>query len=152
MSADTQTQAKTQAATPAPAQAKPQIFHPDQMKTYERGGGARTTPLASASKGASAFINGITEFGPGAAIPFHFHNCEESVMLLQGDAMFDINGEEFRLKALDTTWIPAGIAHRFRNMSQTEGMKILWIYGSVDANRTLVETGETRPVSAEHNG
>jgi quercetin dioxygenase-like cupin family protein len=133
-------------------QAKPQIFHPDQMKTYERGGGARTTPLASASKGATAFINGITEFGPGAAIPFHYHNCEESVMLLQGDAMFDINGEEFRLKALDTTWIPAGVPHRFRNMSQTEGMKILWIYGSIDANRTLVETGETRPVSAEHNG
>lgn len=139
----------------APAQAglnKPQIFHPDQMKAYERGGGARTIPLASASKGAEAFINGITEFGPGARIPFHYHNCEESVMLLEGDAMFDIDGQEFHLKPMDTTWIPAGIPHRFRNLSETEGMKILWIYGSVNATRTLVETGETRPITAEHKG
>ena len=31
-----------------------------------------------------------------------------------------------------------------------QGMKILWIYGRIDATRTLVETGETRPISAEH--
>jgi len=29
-------------------------------------------------------------------------------------------------------------------------MKILWIYASTQATRTLTETGETRPVSAEH--
>jgi hypothetical protein len=29
-------------------------------------------------------------------------------------------------------------------------MKILWIYASAQATRTLVETGETRFVSAEH--
>lgn len=29
-------------------------------------------------------------------------------------------------------------------------MKILWIYARTDATRTLVETGETRPVLAEH--
>ncbi|KAF1018141.1 MAG: hypothetical protein GAK30_03799 [Paracidovorax wautersii] len=40
--------------------------------------------------------------------------------------------------------------HRFRNASETESMKILWIYGSADATRTLVETGETRPIAAEH--
>lgn len=128
------------------------LFHPDQMKAFERGGGARTIPLSTSSLGATAFINGITEFGPGAAIPFHYHNCEESVMLLQGDAMFDIDGKEFRLKPMDTTWIPAGVPHRFRNMSDTEGMKILWTYGSIHANRTLVETGETRPITAEHMG
>jgi hypothetical protein len=42
------------------------------------------------------------------------------------------------------------VPHRFRNISSTAPMKILWIYGSVDATRTLVETGETHPVSAEH--
>ncbi len=131
---------------------EPQIFRPDEMKAYERGGGARTIPLASVSKGASAFINGITEFGPGAKIPFHFHNCEESVMLLEGDAMFDIGGKEYHLKPMDTTWIPPNVPHRFRNLSETEGMKILWIYGMVDATRTLVESGETRQISAEHKG
>jgi len=30
-------------------------------------------------------------------------------------------------------------------------MKILWTYASVNATRTLTESGETRPITAEHN-
>ncbi|RZJ02869.1 MAG: cupin domain-containing protein [Haliea sp.] len=128
------------------------ILHPAGLKAYERGGGARTTPLVSAKLGATSFINGITEFAPGAQIPWHFHNCEESVMLLEGDAIFDIGDEHHPLVAHDTTFIPSGVPHRFRNVSDTKPMKILWIYGRIDANRTLVETGETRLVMDEHMG
>lgn len=31
-------------------------------------------------------------------------------------------------------------------------MKIFWIYGRVDATRTISETGKTSFVSAEHGG
>lgn len=126
------------------------ILHPADLPSYARGGGARTIPLVSAKMGADSFINGITEFGPGARIPWHYHNCQESVMLLEGEAVFDIGDREYPMAAQDTTFIPAGVPHRFRNKSATRGMKILWIYGSVEATRTLVDTGETRPVSAEH--
>lgn len=71
-------------------------------------------------------------------------------MLLEGNAILDIDGEEHVLKAMDTTWIPPNLPHRFRNLSETEPMKILWIYASVQATRTLTETGETRPIAAEH--
>jgi quercetin dioxygenase-like cupin family protein len=131
--------------------ARPLVLRPAELKSYDRGGGARTTPLVSPAHGAGGFINGITEFGPGVAIPFHSHNCEESVMLLAGDAILDILGEEHRLVPLDTTWIPPNVSHRFRNMSDTQPMKILWIYASPQATRTLTDSGETRPVSAEHN-
>jgi quercetin dioxygenase-like cupin family protein len=126
------------------------VLRPDEITSHDRGGGARTTPLVLPSIGASTFINGITEFSPGTAIPFHSHNCEESVMLLSGHAYLDIAGEVHELKPLDTTFIPPNLPHRFRNMSDTEPMKILWIYASVNATRTLVDTGETRAVSAEH--
>lgn len=129
----------------------PVVLRPDQLKSHDRGGGARTTPLVVPSIGAASFINGITEFSPGTAIPFHSHNCEESVMLLEGHAILDIEGQEHELKPFDTTWIPPNIPHRFRNMSPDSPMKILWIYASPAATRTLLETGETRPVSAEHN-
>ncbi|HEY9281465.1 MAG TPA: cupin domain-containing protein [Eoetvoesiella sp.] len=129
----------------------PVVLRPDQIKSHDRGGGARTTPLVVPSIGAASFINGITEFAPGTAIPFHSHNCEESVMLLEGHAILDIEGQEHELKPFDTTWIPPNIPHRFRNMSPNNPMKILWIYASPAATRTLLETGETRPVSAEHN-
>lgn len=134
------------------ASAPPAILRPREMVRHDRGGGAATTPLVTPAIGASGFINGITEFGPGAVIPFHSHNCEESVVLLEGDAMLDIDGQSHRIEPLDTTWIPPNVTHRFRNLSETLPMKILWIYASTQATRTLAETGETRPVSAEHQG
>jgi quercetin dioxygenase-like cupin family protein len=129
---------------------EPAVLRPDQIKAHDRGGGARTIPLVQAETGATSFINGITEFGPGAKIPFHSHNCEESVMLLSGNAYLDFEGQETQqLKPLDTTFIPPNLSHRFRNMSETEPMKIFWTYASVNATRTLTETGETRPIAAE---
>jgi quercetin dioxygenase-like cupin family protein len=126
------------------------VLRPNAIASHDRGGGACTTPLVLPSIGATGFINGITEFSPGAEIPFHSHNCEESVVLLEGEAYLDIAGEVHELTPLDTTFIPPNVPHRFRNRSQVAGMKILWIYASVNATRTLVDSGETRPVAAEH--
>lgn len=126
------------------------VLRPSEIQSHDRGGGARTTPLVSPAIGAAGFINGITEFEPGAAIAFHSHNCEESVVLLEGDAMLEIGGEEHRVKPFETTWIPPNVSHRFRNLSDSQPMKILWIYASTQATRTVTATGETRPVSAEH--
>ena len=132
---------------------KPVVLRPDSIKSHDRGGGARTTPLVMPACGATGFINGITEFAPAAKIAFHSHNCEESVMLLEGHAVLDIEGQEScELKPLDTTWIPPNLPHRFRNLSDTQPMKILWIYASVNATRTVTESGETRPIAAEHRG
>jgi quercetin dioxygenase-like cupin family protein len=127
------------------------LLKPESLPKHERGGGASTTPLVTPSLGTASFITGYTEFGGGAAIPFHSHNCQESVVLMQGRAVMDIDGLEYELKAHDVTFIPPGISHRFRNLSATEPMKILWIYENAAATRTLTETGVTNPVSAEHH-
>lgn len=122
----------------------------DTLPAFERGGGARTTPLVTRAVGTSSFITGYTDFDAGTSIPFHSHNCEESVVLISGDAMLDIDGEEHRLKPLDCTFIPANVPHRFRNLSDTQPMRILWIYAQTDATRTLIESGATASVSMEH--
>ncbi|BCF95045.1 cupin domain-containing protein [Paraburkholderia largidicola] len=137
-------------SNPKSSSATPTILRPNEIARHDRGGGAATTPLVSRRIGATGFINGITEFRPGAVIPFHSHNCEESVVLLEGEAVIDINGESVPLSQFDTTWIPPNVVHRFRNASEKSPMKILWIYASMDATRTLEETGETRPVASEH--
>lgn len=126
------------------------LLRPSELPRHERGGGARTTSLISPALGASTFITGITEFEPGVAIPFHSHNCEESVVLLEGDAMMDIDGLEYRLLPMDTTFIPPNVMHRFRNMSDSAPMKILWIYASPEATRTLRDSGVTNLVALEH--
>jgi putative monooxygenase len=135
---------------PSSPTARAMILRPSDIPARERGGGARTIPLVTRAAGTTSFINGITEFDPGAAIAFHSHNCEESVMLLSGEAVAEIDGVDYPLHAGDMTFIPPGVPHRFRNLSATEGMRILWIYGSIDATRTIVATGETGAIDAEH--
>jgi quercetin dioxygenase-like cupin family protein len=127
------------------------LMRPSSLPAFDRGGGARTIPLVAPSLGASTFITGLTEFAPGVAIPFHCHNCEESVVLLEGEAVMDIDGQEHPLQVLDTTFIPPNVMHRFRNVSATMPMKILWIYANANATRTLRDTGQTNPVSLEHH-
>jgi len=129
---------------------KARILRPSECIQRERGGGARTIPLVNALVGSEKTLSGITEFDPGAAIALHYHNCEETVMLLSGEGIAEIDGEEFAVRPLDTSWIPAGVPHRFRNVSQTEKMRIYWTYSSVDADRTIVATGVTTRIDVEH--
>lgn len=125
------------------------IFRPKELKTNDRGGGARTTPLVTRKCGSTSMINGITAFDPGAAIGLHKHNCEESVMVIEGQAIAEIDGVQHQLDTNDTTWIPANVPHRFINPTG-KPMRILWIYASVDATRTMIATGEERAIDAEH--
>lgn len=129
--------------------AQPAILRPDELKTNDRGGGARTTPLVTRRCGSTSMINGITSFDPGAAIGVHFHNCEESVMVIEGEAIAEIDGVQHHLSTNDTTWIPANVPHRFINASDKQ-MRIFWTYATVDATRTMVATGESRSIDAEH--
>jgi putative monooxygenase len=130
--------------------AKARILRPSECTPRERGGGARTIPLVKALVGSEKTLSGITEFDPGAAIALHYHNCEETVVLLSGEGVAEIDGEQFTVRPLDTSWIPAGVPHRFRNVSATEKMRIYWTYSSVDADRTIVATGITTRIDVEH--
>jgi quercetin dioxygenase-like cupin family protein len=127
------------------------VLRPAEQPMADRGGGARTIPLVTPRTGSTQLLNGITIFAPGAAIGEHFHNCEESVMVLEGDAIAVLGGVEHRLGPGDTSWIQAGVPHYFRNASDNKEMRIFWTYASIQATRTLVKTGETRPVAAEHS-
>ncbi|MDZ7802318.1 MAG: cupin domain-containing protein [Trueperaceae bacterium] len=125
------------------------ILRPAERPTIDRGNGARTTPLVTRACGSTTVLNGITAFDPGAAIGLHQHDCEESVMVLDGDAICEIDGAQHRLSAGDTTWLPPGVPHRFLNASDHAPMRIFWTYASVDCTRTLIATGETRRIDVE---
>jgi quercetin dioxygenase-like cupin family protein len=129
---------------------QPAVLRPKELKTNDRGGGARTIPLVTRKCGSTSMINGITAFDGGASIGLHKHNCEESVMVLDGNAIAEIDGVQHRLGQNDTTWIPANVPHRFINASGSEPMRIFWTYASIDATRTMMATGEERAIDAEH--
>jgi quercetin dioxygenase-like cupin family protein len=125
------------------------ILHPADLPVKDRGGGIRTVPLVTAAIGARSMLSGITTLDPGAAVPLHTHNCEESVVVLSGRACAWIDGVEADLVPRDTSWIPAGVPHFFSNISATEPLSILWTYASIDATRTIVATGVTTRIDEE---
>ena len=127
------------------------IFRPFEIPAVSRGGGVKTIPLLTRKTGARSFINGVTIFPPGGSVPLHKHNCDESVLVLEGNAVAEIAGKEHAVASGDVTAIPEGVHHRFRNVSDSEEMRILWTYASVDADRTIIATGETRRIDDEHS-
>jgi len=131
---------------------EPQIFRPSELPSIDRGAGAMTTPLVTAGRGATSFLNGITEFEPAAAIGHHTHNVAESVIVIRGNAIVDIDGVETALSTFDATFVPANIPHHFTNASDTEPMAIFWTYGSLDSTRTMVATGEHGRIDGEQAG
>ncbi len=131
--------------------AKGVILHPADMPRISRQGGASTIQMVTPRIGASAFLNGFTDIPPSAAIPLHFHNCEESVLIVAGNAKVEIDGEFYEAATGDVTWLPAGIPHRFINQSDTHLLRIFWTYSSIQATRTHVATGIEVPIMSENS-
>jgi len=125
------------------AVAEPRILRRDDLETIERGSGVRTKPFVGKWNSERAQITtGTTEFPPGAELPLHTHNVDESVVILEGEALVFVEEEAAEIAAGDATWIPAGVPHAFRNRGSGT-LRILWIYAGRDVTRTIVESGET---------
>ena len=132
------------------AKPKSAILREADFPKISRVGGATTTQLVTPSCGAQAFLSGFTDIPPGAGIPVHYHNCEEAVLVVSGHATVEVDGAQFSASTGDVVWQQENVPHRFINPSETETLRIFWTYASVNATRTLVDTGETGPIIAEH--
>ena len=121
----------------------------DQIEVFDRGNGIKSIPLVGGGLGAKGIATGMTIFPPGGGIVEHWHNVEESVTVLAGSGMAEMNGRQTPVSRYDATYIPAGVPHRFINTGDTE-MRILWVYGGIEVTRTVAATGETfKHLSAE---
>jgi quercetin dioxygenase-like cupin family protein len=85
---------------------------------------------------------GISSYPPGTGAPLHTHNCDEHVILLEGSAEVEVDGQVTPLAPHDSTYVTAGVPHAFRNTGDTP-MVILWVYPAAVVTRTFCDTGET---------
>lgn len=121
---------------------KVHIFKIREMKSISRGPGLQAWPMVRQENGSECLTTGITEFLDGATVEVHTHNCQEQVTILEGSAVAEIEGRIYEVTAPDTTFVPAGIPHRFFNRSG-KPVKMLWIYDSLQVQRTFVKSGKT---------
>lgn len=115
--------------TPAgvqPAAHPPENMRPDRPEVMNLpGGGPREElapgvvfePRVGAHNRARNLTTGIATFGPGAVLPYHTHACSDSLTLLSGQALVEVEGRIYQLEPLDNLTVPAGLAHRVTNRS-----------------------------------
>jgi quercetin dioxygenase-like cupin family protein len=119
------------------------LINPDHVTPFDRGNGVVTIPYVGRwNADDNQITTGQTIFAPGTGLPVHSHNVEESVLILEGEAIAELDGERFDLVAGEATWVPAGIPHRFLNRGDGP-LRIYWVYGGRDVTRTITATGET---------
>jgi quercetin dioxygenase-like cupin family protein len=115
--------------------------------------------FASAECGARAMTTATATFAPGRGLGYHVHPCSEAVSVLQGEALFSVEGRTYLLQRLDCIHIPAGVAHKATNSSNADSLIVLSAFASPEPGRELVEdhfvkqdhtAGDPGPSDPEH--
>jgi HTH-type transcriptional repressor of puuD len=119
------------------------VIRANQIQPFDRGSGVVTMPYVGKwNSPSNGITTGITVLQPGAGVPLHFHNVDEAVLVVEGEATATIAQETFELGAGDATWVPKRVPHCFVNMSDGQ-TRIYWVYAGRDVTRTLCSTGQT---------
>jgi quercetin dioxygenase-like cupin family protein len=119
------------------------VFHAAEIEPIDRGNGVVSYPITSEAAGARHLLTGMTVLPSGAEIPWHTHDEEECIVVLQGAGSFDTEQGRTPLVPFDATLVSAGIAHRFSNLGD-EPLRILWVYPTLDTRRTLLGESQAR--------
>lgn len=86
----------------------------------ERSRGASIQVLIGPAQGAPRFYTRMFTIDPGGRIPEHRHaNVEHEQVVVEGELVIGLSGREHVVRAGDTLFIPAGVAHYYENRTQS---------------------------------
>lgn len=93
--------------------------------------------FASAGCGAQGFSTGLATFKPGGALPYHVHDTGEAIVVLSGHATLLVEGRRYRLRRLDSAYIPPGITHSVLNGHRHQELVAHSAFASANPKRVL---------------
>lgn len=113
------------------------IIRFDKSPVYELSENALFTDLFARRLGAVGICGGYGKFRPGASLPCHIHEYDESITIVEGSATCLVQGRRYQLKDCATAYVPRGLPHRFVNTSDQE-MAMIWVYAGDEPDRRIV--------------
>ena len=114
------------------------IIQYKDVNSIDRGDGVMDAEIVGAGAGATRLSSGIVTYPPGTTVPLHIHNAEESAIVIEGEAICEVDGESHNLTTYDGVFIAPGGRHHFINKGKRP-VKILWSYATINVARTYVE-------------
>ena len=104
-----------------------QISRHHPALSFEIAPSARFQDLFSADIGGQTICGGYGLFEPGARLPCHRHEFDESITIVHGTATCIVEGRRHELSANATVLVPQGRCHYFINLT-LEPMTMIWVY------------------------
>ena len=124
-----------------PSEADPEtIIRYDGGAIYELSTNAFFCDLFARRYGSNGICGGYGRFLPGASLPCHIHDFDESITIVKGRAVCLVQGRQYELSDCDTAFVPRGLPHRFINRSSEE-MAMIWVYAGSEPDRRMVLAG-----------
>jgi quercetin dioxygenase-like cupin family protein len=117
---------------------KAKLVRFDDVEHQNKRPGVLLTSLVDGDTGATLISSGIAEFAVGASAPTHYHDSEESVIVIEGEGLMVINGEDHIVTPNDAAFISPGAHHSIANHGD-KPFKISWTYASINWSTTPVE-------------
>jgi quercetin dioxygenase-like cupin family protein len=116
------------------------LIRHDSGAIYELSANAFFCDLFARRYGSQGICGGYGRFLPGASLPCHIHDFDESITIVKGAAVCLVQGRQYELSDCDTAFVPRGLPHRFINRS-TEEMAMIWVYAGSEPDRRMVLAG-----------
>ncbi|MGE0605639.1 MAG: aldolase/citrate lyase family protein [Pirellulales bacterium] len=105
---------------------------------YEPSPGAKFQDYFNIELGAQGLSGGYGLFAPGARLPCHLHDFDESITIVQGSAICVVEGREYTVCDLATALAPRGRCHYFINRTH-QPMAMIWVYAGDLPQRLVLE-------------
>jgi quercetin dioxygenase-like cupin family protein len=83
-------------------------------------------------------------FEPGARLPCHRHDYDESITIVQGTATCIVEGRRHELAGCATAMVPQGRCHYFINLTP-EPMAMIWVYAGDMPDRIVLDESACLP-------
>jgi len=103
--------------------------------------------LYNAELGTRGICGGYGLFEPGARLPCHRHQFDESITIVRGMATCIVEGRRHELAGLATAMVPQGRCHYFINLT-LEPMAMVWVYAGDMPDRIVLDEHLCHPEKA----
>ena len=94
--------------------------------------------ISTTSTWSQGICGGYGVFQPGARLPCHRHEFDESITIVKGTATCVVEGRPHELSGNATALVPQGRCHYFINLT-LEPMAMIWVYAGDRPDRIVMD-------------